>query len=652
MKVLKRRLWLAILWLYLPLALAQKDIQLNLQNADLREFITTVSKVTGKNFVIGPSVRGSVTLISPEKLDKQSLYSIFLNVLSVNGFSAVRGSGGVVRIVPVKGEHQFIGYEGITEIYRLKRTQSSQVLPIMKPLLPPGTYLSADKSSNLLILSGQSADVARAIALIDRIDKDDSKSFSVIRLRNASAVDIARTVNHIMSGAVKDLVKVAADVRTNSVLFEAPKQEKLKIRALIAHLDTPLEHAGDTEVIYLKNANAADIAKTLQAAKRSLSHTAEKATSVKHSQQISASPEAHQPVDIRADVATNALIITAPPATMRNLKQVIAKLDIRRAQVLVEAIIAEVADSDLKNLGVQWYAAGSSGTIPVGVVNFDNASSSILGIATDYYRLVRSKQGSISVPKAIGSGATFGIGNDNLGVLFNALNQLSGSTILATPSLLAMDNHKAEFLVGQNIPFVTGSYKTNADSSSNPFQTIKREDVGIKLNIQPRITADNNIALDIYQEVSNVVPSADEKLGPTTAKRSLKTAVLVHDEQILVLGGAIQTEQIKKKQKVPVLGDVPLLGGLFRSTANTTTKSNLMIFIRPHILRDRHSADFVTQDKYDSIRDTQIVNNLSSDATLPAIDLTQQASGSRTVDEVQQALPPVYERGRPALRKY
>lgn len=641
MDCLKKACLLLCLWFAALTAWAQRDIQLNLQNADLREFVETVSKITGKNFVMNPSVQGSVTVISPEKFEKRALYDIFLNVLAANGFSAVTGSGGVVRIVPAKGG-DFIGYDGVTQVHRLGTADAMQIASTVKPLLPPGSLISADKQNNLLVISGQPADVSRAIEIIKRIDQGSSSDLDVIRLRHASANDIARTVTALLGGGEKNTAKVVADERTNSILLQAPQQEKLRLKALITHLDTPIENAGNTEVIYLKNANAVSVAKTLQSAKTAITNT-----SSENGQVIDTTQSADSGVDIRADESTNSLIITAPPQTMRNLKQVIAKLDIRRSQVLVEAIIAEVSANDVKNLGVQWYAAGGSGTIPIGLIDFNNTGSSILGLAASYYSQKNNKAfpvGSTGRPTAVAGGATFGLGNNKAGVLINALNSLNDSNILSTPSLLVMDNEEAEFLVGENIPFVTGSYTTNTNGSSNPFQTVERQDVGVKLNIKPQISEGNTIALDIYQEVSNVI-RLDAQQGPTTGKRALKTTVLVEDDQVLVLGGLIDNQVTDNTQKVPLLGNIPVVGNLFKSTSKSSRKRNLMIFIRPRILRNRQSANLATQEKYDHVRRAQMAHNLATpDSTLPALSLTE--SSDQTKSDWQTPAP-IYERSRP-----
>lgn len=637
----KKTSLLLCLWFAASFAWAQRDIQLNLQNADLREFVETVSKITGKNFVMGPSVQGSVTVISPEKFEKRALYDIFLSVLAANGFAAVTGSGGVIRIEPAK-DSSFIGYDGITQVHRLSTVDATQIVDTVKPLLPSGSLISADKQNNLLVVSGQPADVNRAIAIIKRIDHGSSKALEVIRLRHASANDIARTVT-ALSGGEGSSVKVVADERTNSILLQAPQQEKLRLKALITHLDTPIENAGNTEVIYLKNANAMSVAKTLQSAKTAISNTGDQ-----NGQIIDTTTD--RDVDIRADESTNALIITAPPQTMRNLKQVIAKLDIRRSQVLVEAIIAEISANDVKNLGVQWYASGSSGTIPIGLIDFSNTGSSILGLAAGYYS--QQKGGSFPVnsqgrPTAVATGATVGVGGDKAGILLNALNSLKDSNILSTPSLLVMDNEEAEFLVGENIPYVTGSFTTNTNGSSNPFQTVKRQDVGIKLNIKPQISEGNTIALNIYQEVSNVI-SVDAQQGPTTGKRALKTTVLVEDDQVLVLGGLIDNQLTGDSQKIPVLGDIPVVGNLFKSTSKSNKKRNLMIFIRPRILRSRQAANLATQEKYDHVRHAQMTHTLKTpESTLPPLSLTKTADIGNSE---WQTPAPIYERSRPLQR--
>ncbi|WP_218110497.1 type II secretion system secretin GspD [Ostreibacterium oceani] len=650
-------------------AAAEKTIQLNLQGADLREFIETVAKITGKNFVIDNQVQGQVTLISPEKFDKSALNQIFENVLAVNGYQAIDSGAGVTKIVPAS-QQSFIGYSGVSHVIKPNFVKASEILPSIQPLLPDGNFISADSKNNLLILSGKPEDIDRAVRVIERIDRQSATDFEIVRLQNASASDIASTVNLLLgANAGANGSRVVADERTNSILLQQTKADNLRIKALIAHLDTPIERAGNTEVIYLKNAKASDIARILGQTQSALL-TDNSANINGNFNDNGARPTApaggdegvidftnlsstqQTAINIRADDATNALIVTAPPAAMRNIKQVIGKLDIRRAQVLVEAIIAEIAFDDIENLGVQWYAAGSSGTIPVGVIDFNNAGSSILSIAAS---AITQQDGddipvdSTGRPAAISSGATFGIGNRNAGVLINALSALNNSNILSTPSLLVMDNEEAEFLVGQNIPYVTGSFSTSGNGSDNPFQTVERQDVGIKLNIKPQINEGDTIALDIYQEVSNVT-SVDPQQGPTTAKRALKTTVLVEDNQVLVLGGLIDNQSTEGVQKVPGLGDVPVIGNLFRSRSQGMRKRNLMIFIRPTIFRNTQVANFATQEKYDSIRLRQIADdNTPPEFILPpiALDTDDDNSGDGSTESLMQAPAPVYERSQP-----
>lgn len=614
---------------------AQKDITLNLQNADLRVFIETVSKITGKNFVIDPNVQGAVTLISPETLDKDSLYDVFLTVLEVHGFSAIEGNGGVVKIVPSnKAQTHFMGLDGVTQVFSLSHIKAEQILPTLKPLMPNGSFINADAQNNLLIISGSPADVGRVASIIERVDQTSGSDFDVIRLHNASAINIAASVTTLLGAQdTSQNLKIVADERTNSVLLRAPEAEKLRIRALITHLDTPIENAGNTEVIYLRNGNAVSIAEVLNDAKGAIIQQADN-SEAETINLTNASSTNNSSVDIRADENTNSLIITAPPATLKNLKQVVAKLDIRRSQVLVEAIIAEMSMSDIESLGVQWYANAGSGT-PIGVLNFDGPSS-IFSLAAG----IASYNENGTVPDGFDapSGMLIGGGTDHFGVLINALENNTDSNILSTPSLVVLDNEEANIMVGENIPYLTGSYTTNSDTSSNPFQTIEREDVGVKLEVKPQINEGDLITLDIYQEVSNVVESEYEKeQGPTTAKRALKTNVLVENNQILVLGGLIDNQYSKTEQKIPLLGDIPLIGGLFRSNSNTGRERNLMVFLRPRILRDRSSATLVTEEKYNFIRNAQLTHSLGNGKNvLPNLESNEE-----------QAPAPVFERSRP-----
>lgn len=608
-------------------AIAQKNIQLNIKNGDLRAFVETVSKITGKTFVIDPRVNGNVNLLMPEEVDKRSLYEVFLTVMDTHGFAAVPTRGTVLKIVPKKAQGETVGLNDMTRVFSLSHVKAESVMPTLKPLLPAGSQVAAVPQGNLILITGDNSDVARAVAVLKRIDQANNGAINVIRLQNASAKDIATTVSTLI-GAENPNVKVIADERTNSILLQAPARDRVRFQTLIAHLDTPIETGGDTEVMYLKYADATAIAEVLNSASESIKATVSEEDGI-------VDYESETKIDIRAEKNTNALIITASPAVMRNIKHVIKKLDIRRAQVLVEAIITEMTIEDAKELGVQWYGSGSGNVTPAGVINFNNSGKGAASIYQTGKAVISKKY-----PGSIPAGMLLGLGNNDIGVLLNALQSKTRANILSTPSLMVMDNEEAEFIVGKNVPYVTGNY-SDGSSGKNPFQTIKREDVGLKLKVKPQINEGDAISLDIYQEVSNIEESANQATqGPTTSKRALKTAVIVENEQILVLGGLIDAQQANGEQKVPVLGDIPLVGGLFRSSTGGENRRHLMIFLRPKVLRDRRSANFATEQKYTDLRNAQLARGLSSNVTLPP--------QNDNTDVIKRgALPPVYERSQP-----
>jgi len=591
-----------------------QTITLNLKGADINALIGTVAEVTGKNFIVDPRVKGKVTVISSRAMDSEEVYQVFLSILKVHGFAAVP-SGSVIKVLPdVSAKQDSIpsvgddapgrGDEMVTRVVQVDNVAAAQLVPILRPLVPQQGHLAAYPSTNVLIMSDRAENVSRLVNIIRRIDKVSDSEIEVIRLEYASASEIVRILNAISrgqqakgKGAPASAETLVADERTNSVLLGGDRSSRLRLRAIISHLDTPLERGGNTKVIYLKYAKAIDLVEVLTGVGES------------QAEEIKGKPAAKAPgrnkqLDIQADEATNSLVITAQPALMRSLETVIRQLDIRRSQVLVDAIIAEVGEERARQLGVQWTVFDLSGqTAPIGGTNFTNTGTSLIDIANGVL--------AGTIP-GITPGLSFGVGkvgNDglNFAAVINALAADSDVNILSTPSLVTLDNEEAEIIVGQNVPFVTGSFTSTgaAQGSVNPFQTVQREDVGITLKVKPQINEGNSIIMEITQEVSTISDDA-QAVDIITNKRNIKTNVLVDDNHVVVLGGLIEDQVRESEQKVPLLGDIPYLGALFRSKSVNRRKVNLMVLLHPVILRDNATADSYSAEKYNYIRGLQL----------------------------------------------
>ncbi len=582
---------------------AASTTKLNFVEADIRTVIDAVAKLTGQNFIIDPRVKGKVTIIQQRAMNADQVYKVFLSVLKVHGFAAIPGKN-IIKIVPdVNAKQDAIrstigpgGAEGdelVTHIVEVKYVNAAQLVPILRPLVPQRGHLAAVPSSNVIILSDSAANIARLTRIIRRIDTVSGDEIEVIRLQHASATELVRILSQLGRGDPKKAAnqpKVIADERTNSLLISGGKSSRLNIKALIVHLDTPLEIGGNTHVVYLRNAVAKDLVPVLTGVSQNVSKTKKGATGA-GSQRSAISIQAHE--------NTNALVISAPPAIFRQLKSVITKLDVRRAQVLVEAVIAEVSHEKTRELGVQWAVDGRAGNNAVGLVNFS------LGTPITAYANLESP------PNPIGFNVGFGdlTGTNKIAALLSALAGDSQTNILSTPSLVTLDNEEAEIIVGQNVPFVTGSFTGpggGGANPANPFNTVSRSDIGLTLRIKPQINEGDAIKLDVVQEVSTIAPST-AAVDIITNKRSITTKVMVDDGQIVVLGGLIQEDLIETEQKVPGLGDIPILGWLFRYQRTTKVKTNLMVFIHPTIMKDNKMSMALTSEKYNYIRAQQML---------------------------------------------
>ena len=625
-------------WLFLSQLIfstaAIAQVTLNLKDADIQTLVASISEITGKNFIIDPRVSGKVSLISAKPMQEDELYEVFLSILATHGFAAIPGDK-VTKIVPIAGAKQnaipTLDSDGgggedqvVTQVIQARNTPVAQLVPILRPLLPPEAHLAAYPATNVLVVSDSYGNVQRIMNIVQRIDKVSDSSDQIIHLHHAAANEVVQILNELLQSrqqtdpaAASVPTRLVADERSNSILLSGSQEERLRLQALIRQLDSPLEDTGNTQVIYLRYAKAEQLLNVLQGISNKLEDD------VQTGQGQNTSPANRSAIDIQADETTNSLIITANPDELQTLKNVIAQLDIRRAQVLIEAAIAEISSDKVAELGVQWVADGSDDGSIVGFTNFASASFNGLSLAELANAIVNN-----TVPATAPLGASIAFGDANSSVRFAALISALGSdadtNVLATPTLVTLDNEEAEIVVGQNVPFVTGNFTTDVGGVStvgNPFQTIERQDVGLTLKVRPQINEGNAVQLDLLQELSSVVPSATALAqGPTTNKRSIKTNVLLEDGQILILGGLIDDNLTETLQKVPGLGDLPLLGNLFRYRQTVKGKRSLMIFIHPVILRDAAAGSDTTHEKYSYMRDQQSQARQRGVALLPEVE--------------------------------
>ena len=610
----------------------------NYKDADLSQIIQAVGEVTGKNFIIDPRVNAKVTMLSSTPMSPAAFYEAFLAVLQVYGYVAVP-AGNVIKIVPNTELRQLpandlpnnvssTSDEIVTQIVTLKNVSAAQLVPMLRPLIPTYGHLAAYPGGNMLIISDRASNVSRVVHIIERMDEAGDEPIEVIPLHNAGAGDVVRTVNSLNSGAGAESgapVKVVADDRTNSVLLTGERSARLRVKALIINMDTPTASGGDVQVRYLRYADAEKIADKLKGQATASAKAQGGPPTASPASAGGGTPNIDASVTIWADVATNALIITAPPKIMRSLMGVIDKLDIRRAQVQVEAIIVEVDVNKSSNLGVQWLLFGQgSSTVPAGIINLPGTGTSIVDLAaavlgvtqgtTSTTTTVPGVPGTPTISSStVGTGATIGVGRiANSGVSFAALIQAlrsdGSSNIISTPSLITMNNEEAEVKVTQEIPLITGSFSNTTQSvggTSSPFQTIQREEVGTILKVTPHINEGNSVQLKIEQEDSSPGAKLTDSADISTNKRSIKTTVLIEDGGIIVLGGLMSDTVTESEDRVPGLGAIPIIGNLFKSRSGSRQKKNLVVFIRPRIMRDADSTENASEERYNDVRRMQ-----------------------------------------------
>ena len=624
-------------------------VVLNFVNADIPSVIKAVGEITGKNFIIDPRVKGTVIITSAKPVPRDQVYPILLSALRMQGFSAIEGRG-VVKIVPeaeAKQNYSVTRGKGlrdsgdriITQVYPLVYESAAQMMPVLRPLIGPNNTIAVLPNSNTLVITDYADNVRRLNAIIEAVDQPSANDTALIKLNHVSAVDLAQSLGRLMAdgptggqaapGGSKLLI--VPDVRSNSLLVRSDNPARIQtLRGLVAGLDVPGALGGNIHVVYLRNAEAAKLAETLRGiltgevpAALASTPSLGTGTTPSASPATTSSSALSGPAGgsmILADLATNSLIINAPDVTYNSLRAVIDKLDARRAQVFVEALVVEITAEKAAEFGIQWQDLrnlNDSGTNFIGGTNFGarGTGTNIIDAAANLTTVgsglnIGVVSGKIDIP---GFGEVL-----NLGALARALESDANANILSTPNLVTLDNEEAKIVIGQNVPFVTGSYTTTTTPS--PFQTIERRDVGLTLKVRPQVSEGGAVKLQIYQEISSLRPTTTAA-DVITDKRSIESTVLVDDGRIIVLGGLIQDTMQDGIDKVPLLGDIPLFGHLFKSETRKRMKTNLMVFLRPYVLRDTAGADGVTSERYDFIRQKQAEFRMQPHFALPDMQM-------------------------------
>ncbi|HEY9103647.1 type II secretion system secretin GspD [Chitinimonas sp.] len=663
---------------------ADDKVMLNFVNSDIDSTVKAVGLISGKNFVLDPRVKGTVNIVSSSPVRKQDVYEILLSALRLQGFAVVE-TPGAVRIVPEADAKQNYGVtvgsklnaggdRVVTQVYPLKHESATQLVPILRPLITPNNTISAYPAGNMLVITDYADNIKRLNQILANIDQPSGADLITLPLKYASAVEVAQMLGRLMPevsvsgtsvaavpGAQLDGVKkttVVADARANTLIIRGDNPAHLgQIKKIIDSLDREGVAGGNIHVIYLRNADATKLAATLKAILTGTDvpqPTASTFTSVSGSTSgtgtngagavtttlpsssgsTSGGGQIANGVAIQADPTTNALIVTAPDNIYNNIRAVIDKLDARRAQVYVEAMIAEVSVSKGGEFGIQWLVGGGNKSVnAVGLSNIGTDTSKLTSIAS----AISSK-----TLTAVPTGLTLGVVNGSLtgdgkaptlGMIATAIESNGDGNVLSMPNLLTLDNEEAKILVGQNIPIVTGT-QSSTGANQNPFTTVERKDVGISLKIKPQVSEGGAITMQVSQEVSSIDTEVNTSgTGLATKKRTIDSKVLVDDGQIIVLGGLIENSSKESNNKVPLLGDIPFLGNLFRYESRSNSRTNLMVFLRPVILRDGKSAAALSGDRYQELQAAQagyqpekrwMLPDLPT-VTLPALDVRQSA---------------------------
>ena len=578
-------------------AMAAEQVRINFRDADIRSVIESVAEITGESFVLDPRVKGKVTIIAPEAIDSSLLYQAILSSLQVQGFQAIK-DGPVTRIVPFNQSFSFAGGGQntlVTEILKVRYVQAATLIPVLKPMMSNGARLQAYNQSNYLVVSDIRANVERLKTLLKEMDDPDHTAVEVISLQHISAAEAV----HI-AGQLKQLQKqelsLVEDGLNNRIIVSGPGVARTAFKDMLQALDVPMSKKGSVEVIYLNYSRAAELKPVIEGMLQSdifLRLAGESASNDK----------AKSAYKIEIDELNNALILAAPSAVIREIKNVVDKLDISRPQVLIEAVIAQLSETQARGLTSNLvYTDQNRGGY---LTNFNQVMTSLIASAgIDDANLDLSKIGPAVSPALTAFGGELDPETGKgMGLLIQALKEDGNTNILSTPSVVTLDNEEAELTSGEERPFETGSYaNTGGSNSVNPFRTINREEVGIKLKVKPQISKGNAIRLEIEQESSKVDQSTiTDQLGATTTKNTIKTNVMIEDGELLILGGLIEDESSDNNAKVPILGEIPLLGLLFKSSNKNKRQKVLMMFIRPTIIRNPEDAKKLSTDKFEHL---------------------------------------------------
>lgn len=633
----------------------KENITLNFVNADIQSVIKTVGMITGKNFILDPRITGNFNIVSVNPISRDLVYPILLSALRLHGYAAIEEKG-FIKIVPEAdaklnfSQTETVGFKGsiasgdkiITQVYPLQHESAAQLVPVLRPLITANNVIAVYPNSNTLVITDYAENIKRINKIISSIDVPNQAEMHVVKVEYASAIDVSQMLMRLMPEATPvpgttPKLNIAVDAHSNSLIVRSENPSYLtRIRSMLKSLDTPAAAGGGIHVVYLRNSEATKMAETLrgllagEAAKNtsmptSAVNTTTAALAIPAVTSSPSSPPA--PVSsIQAHASTNSLVIVAPDNVYNSLRTVIDQLDARRAQVYIEALVVEVTGNTSGEFGIQWQdltGVNSNDAKVVGGTNFRTTrGSNIIDAATNITGVgaglnIGVVRGRLTIPGVNGTIV-------NLGFLARALESNGNANILSTPSLLTMDNEEAKIVVGQNVPFITGSFAQAAGvagTAVNPFQTFERKDVGLTLRVRPQVAEGGSIKLGIFQEVSSVDQSTIASAsGVTTNKRSVESTVLVDDGQIIVLGGLVQDNVQSTQDKVPLLGDIPILGNLFRYESRTRTKTNLMVFLRPVVLRDAQASASLTGDRYDYIRNEQFKTQAGTHFLLPDLN--------------------------------
>ncbi len=616
-------------------AIADEQVRINFRDADIRSVIESVAEITGKSFVLDPRVKGKVTIIAPEPIDSSLLYQAVLSAIQVQGFQAIE-DGAVIRVVPFNQAFNFAGGSGNnqlqTEVLKIKYVQAATLVPVLKPMMSSGARLQAFSQSNYLVISDIRTNVDQVKRLLAQLDDPDQSAVEVINLEYISAAEAVHIAGQLKQLQKQDL-SLVEDGLNNRVIVSGPSIARASFKTMLKSLDLPSTKKGSVEVIYLDYSRASEMKPIVEGMLQS-------DIFLRLAGEAGSKDKAKAAYKIEIDELNNALVVAAPSAVIREIKNVVSKLDLSRPQVLIEAVIAELSEDQAKILGTELaYTSKRRGGY---LTNFDQLLSTLLGAGLSGGLDSDSLGSAVS---ALPSSALAVAGDfdpdtgKGMGILIQALKKDGATNILSTPSVVTLDNEEAILSVGEEVPFVTGSFSSISSntSSGNPFTTVNREEVGVMLKVKPQISKGNGVRLEIEQESSKV--KGGEPGLQTTSKSTMQTNVMIQDGELLVLGGLIEDQTTDSVSKVPLLGDIPLLGRLFRSSVKTGEKKVLMMFIRPTIIRTAEDARKLSKDKFEHL----ITRDLNGEKEGPLTKRLQEFLGDNKTESEPESEAPAAE---------